>query len=348
MSSPRPKPHTSQAWSQTDLNVLSTQRSGLFGLSILWLMFFHSTLTPAWAPLYGLKTMGRVGADMFLLLSGMGLYYSMEGDPSPLRFWRKRAARVLLPYLVAAGVYELSRCLLGHQGWGEALQNLTFVSLFREGELGNWFVAFLLPCYLAYPLLYRAVKSRRRWLWALLLLCGSLGVTYLVFLLDPFLFFRIYGLLLRVPVFLVGCFLAPLVKEGRPLRTLPTLLICALGAGVSLAVWLVTDPWYLRLLPQIPLSFFLALGAGVLLSWLPKGNWLRRLLGALGGMTLEIYLIHERLLAFLGGVMFPTLGPLVLNLLAGLLAVALAWGLKKLCGGMGKRLSKGGSSYERK
>lgn len=338
MSSPRPKPHTSQTWSQTDLNVLSTQRSGLFGLSILWIMFFHSTLTPPWAPLQLIKALGYTGVDMFLLLSGVGLYYSMEGDPSPRRFWRKRAVRVLLPYLAAAGVYELSRCLLGHQGWGEVLQNLTFVSLFREGELDNWFVAFLLPCYLAYPLLYRAVKSRRRWLWAFFLLGGSLLLAWLVFLFAPVLFFRIYGLLLRVPVFLAGCFLAPLVKEGRPLRTLPTLLVCGLGAGVSLAVWLVTDPWYLRLLPQLPLSLFLSLGAAVLLSWLPAGGWLRRLLGFLGGMTLEIYLVHERLLDFLARAVFPTLWPLALNLLAAALTVAMAWGLKKLCDGMGKRL----------
>lgn len=339
MSSSRPKPHTSQTWSQTDLNVLSTQRSGLFGLSILWIMLFHSTLTLPGNPLQLVKTMGYTGVDIFLLLSGMGLYYSMERDSSPLRFWRKRALRVLLPYLIAAGVYELSRCLLGHQGWGDALQNLTFISLLRKGNLSNWFVAFILLCYLVYPLLYRAVKSRRRWLWALLLLSGSLLLARLVFLFAPVLFFRIYGLLLRVPVFLVGCFLAPLVKEGRPLRTLPTLLVCILGAGFSLAVWAVTEPWYLRLLPLLPLSLFLSLGAGVLLSWLPKGNWLQRLLGFLGGMTLELYLVHERLLDFLGRVVFPNhLGTVELNGLAVLLAVALAWGLRKLCGGIEKRL----------
>ena len=349
MASSRPKNHTIQSLGQTDLNVLSSQRSGLFGLSILWIMLFHSTLTLPGEPLRLVKTMGYAGVDVFLLLSGLGLYYSMERDSIPLRFYQKRALRVLLPYLLAALVYEGSRCLLGLQGLGASLRNLTFVSLFRDGDLSNWFVAFILLCYLAYPLIYRAVKSTRRWLWGAVLLLGSLGVSWLVLLWARPLFFRIYGLLLRVPVFLVGCFLAPLVKEGRALKTLPTLAVCTLGAGLSLVLWTVTEPWYLRLLPLLPLSLSLSLGAAVVRSWLPKENWVQRLLGFLGGITLEIYLIHERLLGFLGRAVFPNhQGSVELNGLAVLLAVALAWGLKKLCDGIRGKAKKGRSSYDGK
>ncbi len=349
MASSRPKNHTIQSLGQTDLNVLSSQRSGLFGLSILWIMLFHSTLTLPGEPLRLVKTMGYAGVDVFLLLSGLGLYYSMERDSVPLRFYQKRALRVLLPYLLAALVYEGSRCLLGLQGLGASLRNLTFVSLFRDGDLSNWFVAFILLCYLAYPFLYRVVKSKYRWLWALLLVAGSLALSRLMFLTARPLFFRIYGLLFRIPVFLVGCFLAPLVKEGRPLKAFPTLVVCGLGTGLSLAVWTITEPWYLRLLPLLPLSLFLSLGVATLLAWIPKDGWIQRLLGALGGITLEIYLIHERLLGFLGRAVFPNhQGSVELNGLAVLLAVALAWGLKKLCDGIRGKAKKGRSSYDGK
>ena len=40
---------------------------------------------------------GDGNAQLSELLSGLGLYYSMERDSVPLRFYQKRALRVLLP-----------------------------------------------------------------------------------------------------------------------------------------------------------------------------------------------------------------------------------------------------------
>ena len=102
-------------------------------------------------------------------------------------------------------------------------------------------------------------------------------------------------------------------------------------------------------MPLLPLSLFLSLGVATLLAWLPKEGWLQRPLEALGSITLEIYLIHERLLGFLGRAVFPNhQGSVELNGLAVLLAVALAWGLKKLCDGIRGKAKKGRSSYDGK
>ena len=68
---------------RTDLNVISGERAGLFGAAILWIMLFHSTLRLTWPPLHLIKATGYAGVDVFLFLSGIGLYYSMEKDPSP-------------------------------------------------------------------------------------------------------------------------------------------------------------------------------------------------------------------------------------------------------------------------
>ena len=138
---------------QTNLNVISQERSGVFGLAILWIMLFHSSLRFDWPPLHLIKATGYCGVDVFLFLSGIGLYYSMENDPSPAHFYKKRALRVLLPYAVVAVFYEGGRCLLGHITPAETMANVTFVSYWRDGVQTYW------PWAMARP--YCCIRTRR-------------------------------------------------------------------------------------------------------------------------------------------------------------------------------------------
>ncbi|MCD7743646.1 MAG: acyltransferase [Oscillospiraceae bacterium] len=154
---------------ETDLNVLSGQRAGLFGLSILWIMLFHCSVRPAWFPLWLLASTGYAGVDVFLLLSGIGLYYSMERDPSPLRFYRRRLARLLPPFLLVALVYEGTRWAAGAIGAGDFLRNVTLISYWTRGDQSYWFLAAVGLFYLCYPLIYRMIKARHRLLQTLVL-----------------------------------------------------------------------------------------------------------------------------------------------------------------------------------
>ena len=56
-------------------------------------------------------------------------------------------------------------------------------------------------------------------------------------------------------------------------------------------------------------------------------------------MTLELYLVHEKILAVLSKALFPNhAGSWAINLLAFALAVAAAWCLRKLCTAIAKRI----------
>lgn len=312
---------------KTDLNVISAQRSGVFGLAILWIMLFHSSLNLSWPPAHLIKATGYCGVDVFLFLSGVGLYYSMENDPSPARFYQKRARRVLLPYLIVAVLYEGGRCLAGAVTPLELLANLTFVSYWKDGVATYWFIAAVVIFYTVYPALYRAIKARMIWA-QLLILAGAFGLAWLLYQDQPA-FYRINGFVFRIPVFLIGCFLAPAVKRGKELPLVPAMALCAVIAAVCWYLWIGCDPWFLRMYLFIPLSISLTLLGSIVLSFLNKESLIQRFLLFFGGMTLELYLVHEKLLAALGQV-FPNHNLLV-NGLAVLLAVALAWLLKRLC-----------------
>lgn len=89
--------------------LVSKYRSQLFGFAILWIMCMHSReFTPLLDDailsqyiLYdGIILVGGVGVDIFLFLSGVGLYYAQEKGPTLGQFYAKRYKRLLLPYLV--------------------------------------------------------------------------------------------------------------------------------------------------------------------------------------------------------------------------------------------------------
>lgn len=63
-----------------NLNLISKYRAELMGVSTLLILICHAAgndvLMPRW--LMYLVAQGQVGVDIFLFLSGMGLYYSLN------------------------------------------------------------------------------------------------------------------------------------------------------------------------------------------------------------------------------------------------------------------------------
>lgn len=94
--------------------LLSKYRGVLMGVQILLIMAFHYTedLSNAADHFNGpaqvfYDYIGSSGVDMFLMISGLGLYYSWKRNPDAGAFYRKRLTRVLVPY-VAVALYRFA------------------------------------------------------------------------------------------------------------------------------------------------------------------------------------------------------------------------------------------------
>lgn len=92
---------------------ISAYRNELFGLSILSIMLFHYFEGVAGAE-YASQTLkqiakvyngaiGSVGVDIFLFLSGFGIWYALSRKPGTIKFYTKRIRRVLIPYIIMGG-----------------------------------------------------------------------------------------------------------------------------------------------------------------------------------------------------------------------------------------------------
>ena len=91
-------------------NSLSLYRSELMGVAILMIMFFHIEKFHAVSEhplisqsiLYQFIQNGNSGVDVFVFLSGMGIYFAWSKRPELLSFYRKRVLRLLPTYSLPA------------------------------------------------------------------------------------------------------------------------------------------------------------------------------------------------------------------------------------------------------
>ena len=91
-----------------ELANMSRFRGELMGAAMLFIILFHVGLDRG-DPFFGLRRCGNVGVDMFLFLSGVGLWYSWTKKPSLKYFFSRRYLRVYPAWIVMACLYYIPR-----------------------------------------------------------------------------------------------------------------------------------------------------------------------------------------------------------------------------------------------
>lgn len=188
---------------KTILKFICKWRTELMGMAILWVVLFHSKLQ-----LHGIldtvQTIGYGGVDIFFLLSGIGLYYSLQKSDQLLPFYGRRARRIFpayFPFIVVWLIYMIQT-----SEWRtDIILKVIAGNLFMTGWLSgigaqfNWYVQVIFWVYLAAPLFYRLIVSlTKRWQKGLLLVWAVLlGIAFWT---DNNLLMGVS----RLPVFLVG------------------------------------------------------------------------------------------------------------------------------------------------
>ena len=317
---------------------VSRHRRLIYGAAALMIMFFHmGTNIPnrgALKILRILQDLGCCGVEMFLLLSGFGLMRSLQKQPGLKTFWARRLARVLPPLAVCALCFDivLYRGPYAAQvGEGFALDYLMSSAV--------WYVSFIALMYLLYPLLDRLCRKRRAVLWLLTAAC-----TLFSFLLETHIAGprddMIMRMVSRIPVFLLGCVLAPREIENRPVSRCALPVLMPLSA-VLIAVWrknmLPGCAYSVRMLCFTVCAMTIILLLAILGEWLSGGRARRivyRFLGFCGAYSLEIYLVFARvraLMAMIPAGKWGAFASLKMDFAAAILTILLSALLSEAC-----------------
>ena len=97
-------------------NILSENRNIIYGISIILIIIFHYFEDVLNSPnginkeIHNIAVIynvlfGSIGVEVFLFLSGIGLYFSLEKGRDVLKFYSKRIKRIIIPYVIIGLVY---------------------------------------------------------------------------------------------------------------------------------------------------------------------------------------------------------------------------------------------------
>ncbi len=274
-------------------------KSALMGIAILIVVYghyfyYHSGLTSyqhlnitMW------YTIGSV--DIFIFLSGFGIWHSLSKNDDPLQFMGRRLGRLLPSYLPFILVYCGFFFLTDQMNKWQVLGNLTTFGWWTQmGMQFNWYIPTQIAMYLFSPLFYHIIKTyEKKSLWMLpllyLLMAGCVDTSLMI------------GVS-RFPVYFLGLYLGKASAEGRsPSRR--HLVLSGVAAVVSMVglyvlVQVIPDGlskygfwWHPFLFSTPGCLYFTTWCLEKHEKWAPT-RLLNQGLGFLGSRSFEIYLCH--------------------------------------------------------
>ncbi|WP_251454418.1 acyltransferase family protein [Veillonella intestinalis] len=288
--------------------LLSKWRNELYGISILWIMLFHLVAEGKIdfkinSALHNIISHGNYGVDIFLFLSGISLYFSLQKNSNTIYFYKKRMARLLSPVLIISGTFFVWSDIYIQGKWIQFIKNITFYSFWVEGFRGIWFIALIVPLYLIYPFFFRFNDLKAKSILRFIEVGGFIFFLIVLQQLFPSVYYRIEIALTRIPIFLCGALVAYKVYLNvRMTKVEKAILFLALMISVY---GIFTPGFFLNSNQNFRFGYFLA---GISLPWIFilileffELDNLNKFFSNIGRISLELYVIHVSIYAIVFG-----------------------------------------------
>lgn len=316
----------------------SKYRNQLFGIAIISIVFLHycqGLKNQSFLTIQYQNIVASIGVEIFVFLSGMGLFYSMSKNNKVISFYKRRFVRIIPTYLLVSIVtLALHDFFYDHGGIKAFLDDIFFVTYITKGMSLYWFVGFIICMYLIYPVLHSLFTGVHRDRWFIVLMVASFGLIFVTKMLFPVLFLHITHAINRIPVFILGSYCGSLIKENKPVTKLWLIgFILGLILIISNIVYSILTGDTLPI-PRKPSNLFTVIPLMIILISLIKLVDKRtRIVSSIcswfGAISLELYVIHVSLRVIFSDLGIGTSTFLTYGIMA-VIAVLLSVGVKKL------------------
>lgn len=266
------------------INDISTYRSELMGVAIVWIMMLHFSFTQI-KPLGFVAQYGFAGVEIFLLASGFGLFFSLEKDPNIQSFYRRRLLRIFPTYYLLGIPASI---ILFHDNIMSYLYRYSTVGFWTNDLYWEWYVPSIVVLYLLAPILKYLIDKGQIILIACIAI-SMLGVSYfmvskeIIGPKEPHFF-----LLYRIPTFILGLLCAYWSKQNTSLKHFLLIML----AGIPCFALLFPQHHDIYNFKYLSLVFLLPLFIICITILAKYTRFLRPILAVIGNASLEIYLIQ--------------------------------------------------------
>lgn len=139
------------------ISTISKYRAELMGVAMIGVMCGHLMNHTFQPSLLGF-VVRMVHTPGFLLLSGMGLYYSFNKNSNLSEFYYKRFYRLLLPYFVISSIFFGIFLSFGHISILNYIGYVSTLAYWYEGNFyAMWYISVTVLLYALFPLIYKCI-----------------------------------------------------------------------------------------------------------------------------------------------------------------------------------------------
>lgn len=298
------------------LKFISLYRQELMGLAILSVMYWHFVwaarqYTKASAEVmrsisfYG-TIFGSLGVEIFVFLSGLGLYFSMARSPKVLPFYRKRFERIIIPYVFIVPMLLALLSYLSKYSLTRYFSELTLISFCTRRSTILWYVAFCIVVYIFFPVIFKILQNKNGEKY-----CAALAVLLMVlFICTAKIFPKFYHnveiALGRIPLFVIGSIYGKKIYNNQNMNKFDW---CFILSGLIVKLIYILSFYFKSYHSYMPakkifdsmrpfmrfimgwsaLSYILILAC---LFYLVRKTFLSKLFAWFGSMSLELYMSH--------------------------------------------------------
>lgn len=292
---------------------VSRYRPQIMGFAAIWIFIFHVrndvTVFNNVPVLNDIDiffvNIGFNGVDIFLLLSGWGLYHAINKH-NLLLFFKRRYRRLVLPFVVAC----VATALLNHWSIARLIKAVTcWTFLTKDVHEPKWFVPAIAIMYLFFPLYHKLFeKFKNKYLFTGVVISLWLVLSFIL----PLITDRkdIYVAVGRIPVFLIGVLVGwftyskkKITKQWAVWAVIIPMLIAGFQTEYYVAFKKVVllNPGISNALPGILIGIPMCLIVGQVFALLGKVTFIQKIYGFMGKITLEFYVVQEIVLAAIKG-----------------------------------------------
>lgn len=314
-----------------ELANISRYRGELMGIAMIFIFLFHIAL-PRSNMFFGLRRIGNIGVDMFLFLSGVGLWFSWMKHPSLKHFFKRRYLRVYPAWFIISCLYYIPHFHGGGvRAWVDLVGDITINwDFWLHDELKFWYIPAMMMLYLFAPPYMQLIRRHPvyRWLPVVMILWCIL-VQYVSPIHNAVGHIEIFWS--RVPIFFIGINMGEAVRrkdkmDGASIWMILIVFAMTLSASIFLEQELHGHfPIYVERMLYIPLTITTILLLNRVFRRTPK--WFNTIFKFVGALSLECYLIH---IHFVLDYIPKTCGYWTTFLVCVVITMPLAWLLSKI------------------
>lgn len=276
------------------------------GIAMLLVMLFHSTISFDFmghliifkSVINFIREQGNCGVDIFIFVSGIGMYFSCRKSQDIKKFYYNRFKRIVPTYFIIVTIFSIILMKLGALSFKSMLLEIMGLRMLLNRGYLSWYISAILILYLIVPIFMKYYEKNTKK--ALIIFLSLAFILNLICEIQKLNYIRIFTS--RIPIFFIGIKFGEMSYKNEEIKNNGVIkLLVSLLLGIIIVFYyrfrLISDNRFYNvqkygyLLMVIPLCIILA---GMFEKIKRVYNF--RIIEFIGTLTLEIYILHERII----------------------------------------------------